>query len=156
MTGFGRFFIVGCAFAVAGALATAPFLLATDAPGDNARLLVPAAALAAFAVGIAMWGMLVSPGGRPWTAPVAGALTGLISHPVMWALMSIPIGMEMNAGALQQAGGTVLSGAFFGLFSALTYGLVTVPLAAVVGGLLGRRPALRGVARADRETTRRG
>ena len=145
-----RYVLVGLAFAVAGVLATTPHLLAADDPMDSARMLAPAAAMAAFAVGCATWALLVSGDRRPWMATLAGAITGVLAHPVMWALISIEIGDEMGVGLIQHVGGTMLSGAFFGMFSALAYGVVTVPLAAFVGWLLGRSPALRGtVARSE-------
>lgn len=147
MMGLGRLLVVGCAFALAGGLATAPFLMAAENPAHSARMLVPAAAIA---VGTLTWALMVLPTKGSWMATVAGSITGLLAHPVMWALISIPVGFEMDAPAVQQASGAVLSGAFFGLLSALAYGVVTVPLAALVGWLLGRVPALRGSARVDR------
>lgn len=141
--------MVGTAFAVAGALATLPFVVASDRPGNNALMLIPAAVLAALLVAPPLWRLLVVGRTENWRGPVAGGLVGLLAHPLMWMIISLRVGAEMGSDVATVVSGSLLGGAFFGLFGMVVYGPLTVPLAGLVGWLLGRSTTLRGLLKSE-------
>jgi len=107
--------------------------------------LVVASGLAAFAVSYVLWRVLSSPG-RPFSArrgALAGALTGLLAHPVAWYLAVIWNYLRGNAlfpdskpiGPIEGLKASFVF-AFFGL---LLTGWLTVPAGAIAGWLLERR-----------------
>lgn len=125
-------------FAAAGALATLPFVLASESPGDSASMLVPAATVSAGLLGAMMWRLVVVGGGPGWRGAAAGALTGLGAHPLMWAILGLGVGAEVGMPAGDLATGTVASAMFFSVFSMVIYGPFTAALGALVGWGLGR------------------
>ena len=107
--------------------------------------LVAASGLAAFAVSLLLWRLLCG-SGRPVTwrrGALAGALTGLLAHPVAWYLALVwnyAIGQTSSLGDRSTNALESLAGAFIMTFwSLLIAGWLTVPAGAVVGFLLARR-----------------
>jgi len=107
--------------------------------------LVVASGLAAFAVSFVLWRGLCPPG-RPFSArrgALAGALTGLLAHPVAWYLAIVLNYLRGRAsfpgnrpiGPIEGLGASFVF-AFFGL---LLTGWLTVPVGAIAGWLLARR-----------------
>lgn len=132
-TSHARTLLATLCFAAAGAVATLPFVLETSEPMVVASRLVPAAAVAAALLGAFAWTVGVEGQRGAWRGAVSGALVGLVAHPVMWALLALVVGAETGSPIRDRVGGTVGSGLFFGLFSALAYGPFTSTLGAVVG-----------------------
>ena len=75
---------------------------------------------------------------RPAHGAIAGALVGLFAHPLMWGMLALVIGEEAGSPIGMRVGGMLGSAVFFGLFSALAYGPLTMSPGAVVGWALGR------------------
>jgi hypothetical protein len=130
--------VAGVYFGVAGALATLPFVLLADNPADSARMITVAAAIAASLVGALMWLLVVGDRSERWRGPVAGALTGLLAHPPMWAIVSVVLGAGFDFGIEKNVSGAFGSAVFFGFFSMVIYGALTAPIGAFVGWWLGR------------------
>ncbi len=120
------------------ALATLPFVLAADDAASAAARLAPAAALAAGLLGVVVWETIVH--GRPgrWNAPIGGAVVGLAAHPLMWALIALGVGVEIDASVSDQVTGAVVTSMFFGVISLVVYGVITAPMGALAGWLLRR------------------
>src|SRR5689334_6696513 len=120
-------------------------ILAGHTSGSDGWSIVVASGVAAFAVSFALWRVICSPD-RPLSArrgALAGALTGVLAHPVAWYLAVVwtylcsrplfPGGKPVGP----VEGLTVsLVYAFFGV---ILTGWLTVPAGAIAGWLLARR-----------------
>lgn len=142
-----RILTAALAFALAGAVATLPFVVRADDPAGVATRLVPTASSAAAILGAITWWVAGDRGTRGWHGAAAGAFVGLFAHPLMWALLHLVIGAEAGTRIGMTVGGTLGGAIFFGFFSALAYGPFTTTLGALVGWGLGRAmPAASDVA----------
>jgi hypothetical protein len=120
-------------------------ILAGHAAGSDWWSIVVASGVAAFTVGFILWRALCSPV-RPLSArrgTLAGALTGLLAHPVAWYLAVVGTylrGRPMFPGSRPvgpiEGLPVSLVYAFFGL---ILTGWLTVPAGAIAGWLLARR-----------------
>jgi hypothetical protein len=120
-------------------------ILAGHAAGRDWWSIVVASGVAAFAVSYVLWRVICSPD-RPLSArrgALAGALTGLLAHPVTWYLAVV--WTYLRGRVLFPGGKPVgpieglpvsLVYAFFGL---ILTGWLTVPAGAIAGWLLARR-----------------
>ena len=120
-------------------------ILSGHAVGDDWWPMVVASGVAASAVSYVLWRVLCSPG-RPSSArrgALAGALTGLIAHPVAWYLAVVWTYLRGHAlfpngkpvGPIEGLG----PGFVFAFFGLILTGWLTVPAGAIAGWLLARR-----------------
>jgi hypothetical protein len=130
------------AFALAGAVAALPFILASESRAENARLLALPVLVAASTVGAACWGVLCTPQATRGRAIVAGVLFGISAHiPVMF-LLALTVGEISGLPALSpNIGGIIGMTLFFAFFSLLSYGWLTVTLGVLTGLALERLEA---------------
>ena len=120
-------------------------ILSSHAVGTDWWSIVAASGLAAFAVSYLLWQVLCSPA-RP-TSPrhgvLAGALTGVLAHPVAWYLAVVWTYLRSHplfpngklVGPIEGLGVSFVY-AFFGV---ILTGWITVPAGALAGWLLARR-----------------
>ncbi len=129
----------GLAFAVAGWACSLWFL--KEALGDW-RVMLYAAPASAFLSGVFFWWLLVIRPERPtWgRGMIAGALTGLAAHPLAWYLAILIFYVAGVRDSLGQATLDPLTGlAASGVYSLLSWvglGWLTVPVGALVGGVM--------------------
>jgi hypothetical protein len=126
-------------------LVLAYLIVSGHAVGGDWWSIVVASGVAAFAVSYVLWRVIGSPA-RPLSArrgALAGALTGVLAHPVAWYLAII---WNYLRGRALFPGGTPV-GPIEGLRASLVYaffgllltGWLTVPAGAIAGWLLARR-----------------
>jgi hypothetical protein len=138
----------------ASVFGAASFVLASLIVSERGRNdwwpLVVASGLAAFSVSLILWRLLcaTSPPVSGRRGALAGALTGLLAHPVAWYLALVwnyLLGHASSLGdkpadPLQSIGGSFV----MAFWSLLIAGWLTVPAGAIVGFLLARRQAQAG------------
>ena len=109
-------------------------LLALGAPGAGWGWFLVFAPVAAFISGVGAWWALAERGGGPsgGRGALAGAVAGLVAHPVCWALLLRPLGVADN--------GTPLAAALLKLWfiSLVVLGWFTVLAGALAGWLHAR------------------
>lgn len=131
--------IAGLAFGLTAFIFS--WLLITGAVGDWQEMLY-AAPVAAFLSGVLGWGLLVNTGRRVTLlkGAGAGALIGLISHPLTWygAILYLYVSGARNS--LGEPTLNPLAGVWASLvyssLSLLFVGWLTVPIGATLGGIL--------------------
>jgi hypothetical protein len=126
--------LAGLTFALAAFICS--YLFLRDAVGDWQGMLV-AAPLAAFFCGMVCWGLFVIRGQkvRFWRGVWVGALVGLLSHPLVWygsILYFYLVGEPRTLNPVEGLGASLV----YGLVSLIFIGWLTVPAAAITGGLL--------------------
>lgn len=128
---------VSAAFAIAGLIATLPFVLRADAPQASFATLGWPAAVSAALTGAGMWAALVWARREKPLPALAGALAGVFAHPVLWFLVALQEAFAMGDSA-QVVLGSMLTSAFFSVFSMVAYGPLTAGLGALVAWGLAR------------------
>lgn len=133
-----RWLLILLTFSLAGAVSSLPFVLRADNVMDTAAQLIPAAATAAAVCGTLFWRAFSPETSARWRAPAAGAVAGLVAHPIMWLLITIQTGSSVGISAEQMVAGGILATMFFSLFSMVIYGPVTMLTGALTGWFLNR------------------
>jgi hypothetical protein len=120
-------------------------ILSGHAVGSDWWSIVVASGVAAFAVSYVLWRVLCSPEKTmlPRRGALAGALTGVIAHPVAWYLAVVWTHLRGRTlfpnskpvGPIEGLGVSFVY-AFFGL---ILTGWLTVPTGAIAGWLVARR-----------------
>jgi hypothetical protein len=126
--------LAGLAFGLAAFICS--YLFLKDAVGDWRGMLV-AAPLTAFFCGIGCWGIFMARGQKVsfWRGVWVGALVALLSHPLVWYGTILYFYLAGEPGALNPIEGLWAS-LVYGLVSLIFIGWLTVPAAAITGGLL--------------------
>lgn len=141
--------LAGAAFGIAG-LGCALVPLA-GAKGEGWSVVAAAAGVAAVLTGAAVWKLLAAGRRGRAGALLAGALAGLLAHPLAWYLASLQLylrGVPSSLGdapmdPVQALGGSLV----LSLGSWIAIGWLTLPAGMLVGLLLPRRPGGPGPAR---------
>jgi hypothetical protein len=126
--------LAGLAFALAAFICS--YLFVREAIGDWRGMLV-AAPLTVFFCGMVCWGIFVvrSQKVRFWRGVWVGALVALLSHPLVWYGSILYFYLAGEPRTLNPIEGFWAS-LVYGLFSLVFAGWLTVPAAAITGGLL--------------------
>lgn len=128
---------VAFAFALAGVVATLPFVLRADDTMATFTILAWPAAVAAALTGTAMWAALVWARREKPLPALAGALAGVFAHPIVWFLVALQEAFAMGDSP-QVVLGSMLTSAFFSVFSMVAYGPLTAGLGALVAWGIAR------------------
>lgn len=126
--------LAGLVFGLAAFICS--YLFLKDAVGDWRGMLV-AAPLTAFFCGIICWWLLVARGRKVsvWRGVWVGALVALLSHPLVWYGSILYLYLAREPRTLNPIEG-LLASLVYGLVSLVFVGWLTVPAAALTGGLL--------------------
>ena len=139
LTSFAWVGIAGLAFSLAAFIFS---LLLLSGVGEDWYTMLYAAPLAAFLSGFFGWGILVIVSKRVtlWKGVGAGALIGLIAHPLTWYFAIL---FFYFSGARSSLGEPTLNpveglwaSLLYSLLSWLFVGWLTVPIGAAIGGIL--------------------
>lgn len=126
--------LAGLAFALAAFICS--YLFLRDAVGDWRGMLV-AAPLTAFFCGVVCWWLFVARGQKVsfWRGVWVGALVALLSHPLVWYGSILYFYLAGEPHTLNPLEG-LLASLLYGLVSLIFAGWLTLPAAALTGGLL--------------------
>lgn len=126
--------LAGLVFALTAFICS--YLFLREAIGDWRGMLV-AAPLTAFFCGIVCWWIFMARGQRVrfWRGVWVGALVALLSHPLVWYGSILYFYLAGEPGTLNPIEGLGAS-LVYGLVSLVFVGWLTVPAAAITGGLL--------------------
>lgn len=126
--------LAGLVFALTAFICS--YLFLRDAVGDWRGMLI-AAPLTAFFCGLVCWGIFIARGHKAgfWRGVWVGALVALLSHPLVWYGSILYFYLTGEPRTLNPLEG-LLASLVYALFSLVFVGWLTVPAAAITGGLL--------------------
>jgi hypothetical protein len=124
----------GGVFALAGLLASLGFVLQSESPAEQLRLLAAPVGVASFGVGAICWTALC----QPTSTHARGALFGLVTHVPAMLLLMLTVGRLEGMEQRLSVGASVATALYFAFFSLLSFGWLSVSLGIATGLALPR------------------
>lgn len=126
--------LAGVVFALTAFICS--YLFLREAVGDWRGMLI-AAPLTAFLCGTICWGIFAARGQKVsvWRGVWVGALVALLSHPLVWYGTILYFYLAGEPRTLNPLEG-LLASLLYGLIGLIFVGWLTIPAAALIGGLL--------------------
>jgi hypothetical protein len=131
--------VAAICFAIAAFFCSLPIL--ASASGDWLILLF-ATPVSAFLIAAILWTLFITISEKTtvWRGVLIGVLTGILSHPFAWFIASVFLYLTNAASSLGERTLNPLEAIFgsllFSVFSLLFLGWLTIPIGALIGGIL--------------------